>query len=86
MAIELNGALPIPKQQRKVNPRESKYPFSSLAVGEAFTVSGETLPKGGASSVRASVSNYRRANPMSDTHRFKVLPNEDGTVTVWRVK
>ena len=83
MAIQMVGSVPIPKQVRPT--REAKYPFSSLAVGEAFTVSAESLPSKGAQSVRAAAAGYRKNQGVLE-HRFKVLTDADGVVTVWRVK
>jgi hypothetical protein len=83
MAIQMIGTAAIPKQKRP--PRESKYPFSSLAVGEAFTVTGDTIPSKGATSIRAAAASYRNAQGVPE-HRFKVLTDDSGTVTVWRVK
>lgn len=83
MAIQIVGSVPIPKQVRP--PKVAKYPFSSLAVGEAFTVSADSLPSKGAQSIRAAAAGYRKNQGVLE-HRFKVLTDADGIVTVWRIK
>ena len=81
MAFQIVDNLPVPP--RSVGSRESKYPFDSLAVNQAFIVPKDEVPESKDVAIRAAANQYRRR--VGVTHKFTVRNLEDGSVGVWRV-
>ena len=80
MAYEIIDGLPLPE-----NPKEAKYPFSSMAVGQAFLIpAAEVAPNSTLHRLRRAVSNWKRKQDRRDT-QFAIREMEDGSLGVWRL-
>jgi len=74
--IEIEKAVPIPNRKGSYEPRESKYPYKAMEVGDSFLV--VEPPK----SFRQQVNNWGK---FTDGKKFCYRTTPEG-VRVWRVR
>lgn len=73
----IEKGVPIPADGRLSDAEQRiSYPFSKMAPGDSFVVSG-----GRKKSVKAAMCQYARGNGWKFTSRVQI----DGTIRVWRV-